>query len=212
MSRLSIVARSTLPRSLCGPASAALAGRIVKASAGTTSAAWAPAATGVFITPVKRPNVVCTRPMPSSTPSSAPGRMVLRPMNCATKRAVGPRVEVARAGDLLDPAVAHHDDPVRHCQRLGLGVGHEDESDAEVDLQQLQLRLDGLAEIGVERAERLVEQQDVGLDHQPARERDALPLPAGKPVGLLVGDIASGRACRQDALDLGVALGAAASP
>ena len=60
-------------------------------------------------------------------------------------------------------------------------------------LQQLQLVLNRLAQIGVERAERLVEQQDVGLDHQAPRERDALALAAGEPVSAALGNVARGR-------------------
>ena len=37
-----------------------------------------------------------------------------------------------------------------------------------------------LAQLGIERGERLVEQQHVGLQHQRARQRHALPLAARK--------------------------------
>ena len=46
-----------------------------------------------------------------------------------------------------------------------------------------------LAQVGVERAERFVEKQDVGLDHQRAGQRDALPLAAGQALGPLVGHV-----------------------
>ncbi|MNY74603.1 hypothetical protein D3C86_2136690 [compost metagenome] len=63
-----------------------------------------------------------------------------------------------RRADLLDLALVHHHDPVGERQRLRLGMGDEDEGDAERLLQQLQFALDCLAQVGIERAERLVEQ------------------------------------------------------
>ena len=46
------------------------------------------------------------------------------------------------------------------------------------DVHAPDLELDVLAELAVERAERLVHQEDVGLDHHGARQRDALLLAA----------------------------------
>ena len=48
---------------------------------------------------------------------------------------------------------------MRQRERLGLGVGHENERDADIALQAYQLDLHLLAQLGVERAQRLVEQQ-----------------------------------------------------
>jgi hypothetical protein len=53
----------------------------------------------------------------------------------------------------------------------------------EVALDALQLDPHVLAQVGVERRERLVEQQHVGLDHDGAGERDALLLAAGQLAG-----------------------------
>ena len=47
-------------------------------------------------------------------------------------------------------------------------------------LQRLQLDAHLLAQLGIERGERLVEQQHVGLEHQRAGQRHALPLAARK--------------------------------
>ena len=44
-----------------------------------------------------------------------------------------------------------------------------------------------LTDLGVERTERLVEQQDARLDGQRARERDALALAAGQLAGIAIG-------------------------
>ncbi len=61
---------------------------------------------------------------------------------------------------------------------------------SEVALQDLQLLLNGLAQVGVERAQRLVEQQDVRLRHQAAGQRHTLLLPSRKRSLLRVRHIA----------------------
>ena len=81
---------------------------------------------------------------------------------------------------MLDPAFVHHRDAVAHDQGLVLIVGDEDRRDAEFAQQVAQLDLHRLAQLAVERAERLVEQQQRRLDDDRARDRDALLLPAGK--------------------------------
>ena len=55
---------------------------------------------------------------------------------------------------------------------------HVDERDAEPALQALELDLHFFAQLQIERAERLVEQQHLGLIDERARQRDALTLPA----------------------------------
>ena len=57
---------------------------------------------------------------------------------------------------------------------------HQQRGDAERALQLLQLDLQLLAQLAVERAQRLVEQQDVGLEDDGAGQRHALLLAAGK--------------------------------
>jgi hypothetical protein len=57
-------------------------------------------------------------------------------------------------------------------------VGDVDEGDADLLLDALQLDLHLLAELQVEGAERLVEEQDAGPVHQRSGQRDALPLAA----------------------------------
>ena len=69
-------------------------------------------------------------------------------------------------------------------QRLLLVVGHDHEGDADLVLQADQLELHLLAQLLVERRERLVEQQDLGPLDQGAGQRDALALAAGQLVGL----------------------------
>ena len=79
---------------------------------------------------------------------------------------------------LLDAPLVHHRDPVAHRERLALVVRHEDERDPELGLERLELDLEILTELGVQRAQRLVEQQHAGLQHKRPRERDALLLSA----------------------------------
>ena len=89
-----------------------------------------------------------------------------------------------RRPDLLDAAVVEDRDPVRHRQRLALVVRDEHEGYAERVLQALQLALHRLPQLEVERAERLVEQEDLGAHDERARERHPLPLSARKLAGL----------------------------
>ena len=104
------------------------------------------------------------------------------------RRVVVDRVGV---GELLDVAVEHDRDAVRHRQRLLLVVGDEHEGDADLALEQLQLDLHLLAELAVEGAERLVEQQHRRAVHQRPGERDALLLAARQLPRLALGQLAS---------------------
>ena len=87
-------------------------------------------------------------------------------------------VDVARRAELLDPAARHHREPVRHRQRLLLVVRDVEEGDADLALDRLELDLELAAELRVERAERLVEQEHRRREHERARQRDSLLLPA----------------------------------
>ena len=69
------------------------------------------------------------------------------------------------------------------ARRLGLVMGHHDEGDADLLLQLRQLEAHGLAQFGVERRERLVEQENLRLFHQGAGKRHALALAAGQLIG-----------------------------
>ena len=117
------------------------------------------------------------------TVSTVPLEQVRRPDEVGDEGGRRAVVQVFRRPDLLDPAPMHHRDPVAHRERLLLIVGHVHEGDADVDLDALELDLEALAELEVEGAERLVEEQHVGLVDQRPRERDALLLPAGQLVG-----------------------------
>jgi hypothetical protein len=111
--------------------------------------------------------------------TAAPGRR--RSSRCRRNRrhsACGVIVELLRRADLHDLAGAHHADPVAQRQRLLLVVGHQDEGDAELALKVLQLDLHLLAQLAVERGQRLVEQQELRLVHDGSRQRHPLLLAA----------------------------------
>ncbi len=89
-------------------------------------------------------------------------------------------IDVLATADLLDAAAVHQHDPVRHAHRLVLVVRHEQEGDAEPVLDLLELALDLPAQLEVERAQRLVEQQQLWPVDDGPRQRHALLLAAGK--------------------------------
>ena len=87
-------------------------------------------------------------------------------------------VDVDRCADLLDLAGAHHREPVAHGERLLLVMGDVDKGDPDLALDPLKFGLHLLAQFQVESAERLVEEQDLGLVHYRPGERYALALAA----------------------------------
>ncbi len=89
-------------------------------------------------------------------------------------------VELGGGAELLDRAVVHDRDRVGHRHRFLLVVRDVDEGEPELALDELQLELHLLAELEVECAERLVEQQHLRAVHERSRKRDALLLPAGQ--------------------------------
>ena len=95
-------------------------------------------------------------------------------------------VDLGRRADLLDPALAHHDDPIGQRERLLLVVGDVDRRDAELALDRADLLAQRDADLRVERRQRLVEQQDLRLDRQGPRQRDPLLLPARQLVRVAV--------------------------
>ncbi len=89
-------------------------------------------------------------------------------------------VDLLRRTDLLQAALVEHDHAVGELERLLLVVRHEHRGDVDLLVQLAQPAAQFLAHLGVERAERLVEQEDARLDGERARERHALALPARK--------------------------------
>ena len=109
-------------------------------------------------------------------------------------------VDVAGLADLLDAPVVEHRQPVAQRQRLVLVVGDDDERDADLALNRLELDLHLLAQLEVERAERLVEQQHARPPDQGTGQRHALTLAARQlrgPARRLVGRAAPCRARRR---------------
>ena len=96
------------------------------------------------------------------------------------ERRGGAAIDLARRADLLHLAAVHHHDRVRQHRRFFLVVGDEHEGGGELALDRFQLDLELAAELQVERAQRLVEQQDGGLQRQRPRQRHALLLAAGE--------------------------------
>ena len=96
------------------------------------------------------------------------------------ERVGGLVVDFLRLSQLADLAGVHHRDPVAQAHRLHLVVRHVDGGRSEAPLELLQFVARQIAQLGVEVTEGLVEEEHVRLaDHRP-RERDALPLSAGK--------------------------------
>ena len=93
---------------------------------------------------------------------------------------VGPLVELHRRADLADGAGFHHGDAVADGVGFLLVVGDEDGRQPQPLLQGAQVAAHADPHLGVEVAERLVEQQHLGLDGDGAGDGDALLLAARK--------------------------------
>src|SRR6267378_2713516 len=106
----------------------------------------------------------------------APVEEVDGPEEAVRERRRGMVVDLVGAAHLLDLSFVHQHYAVSHLQRLFLVVSDEDGGDVQVVVQPAQPPPQVLAHLGVERAERLVQQQDLGLDGQRASERDSLAL------------------------------------
>ncbi len=120
------------------------------------------------------------RSMPSTVPAGGCWRRRSRPRRRSPASSTAPAAcRAARS------AVVHHPDVIGQHQRLGLVVRDVDEGRAEGALQLLQLELHVLAQLHVERAQGLVEQQQCRLEHHAAGDRDALALAAGELLGAL---------------------------
>ena len=79
---------------------------------------------------------------------------------------------------LHDAAVAHQHDDVGQERRLADVVGHDDDRLAQRPEDAAQVVVQLGAHQRIERAQRLVEQQHLGVEHQRAHDRDPLPLAA----------------------------------
>ena len=92
----------------------------------------------------------------------------------------GPLVDIARRADLNDLALVEDRHPVGHGQRFALIVGDEHERDADFLLQRLELLLHLLAQLEIERAQRLIQEQHLGGVDEGAGQGHPLALAARK--------------------------------
>jgi hypothetical protein len=85
---------------------------------------------------------------------------------------------------LLDATLAHHHDAVSQFKGFLLVVGHEDCGGPRPVMKLPQPAPQLLADLGVQRPQRLVQKQEIGLDRHRSRKRHALPLPLPLPLPL----------------------------
>ena len=86
--------------------------------------------------------------------------------------------DLLRRSVLLDHAVVENDDAIGQLERFLLIVGDEHTRQPNLVVQAPQPATQFLADLGVERPERLVEEEHCRLNREGARERHALPLAA----------------------------------
>src|ERR1039457_2851596 len=98
------------------------------------------------------------------------------------ERARGAVIHLGRAAHLFDQSLAHDDELVPEGERLGLVVCHVHGREGERAQKTEKLRPEVLPELGVERGERFVEEENARPEREGARERHALLLAAGEPV------------------------------
>lgn len=108
------------------------------------------------------------------------------PTNSATNGVAGRSYNSAGAAHCSSLPAVQDGDPVGHRQRLHLVVGDEHGGDAEGQLEPADLLAQVRPHLGVQRGERLVEQEHARAQCQGAGERDALLLAAGHLVRVAV--------------------------
>ena len=101
------------------------------------------------------------------------------------RRYVDGEISATRPG----PAREQHD-PIAEPHRLAHVVGHEDHGLARLAPHGLELVVEAVARHGVERAERLVHQQHLGVLRERAGERDPLAHAARELVRSRLGEVA----------------------
>src|SRR6202043_1262569 len=89
-------------------------------------------------------------------------------------------IDLRRRAHLLDTPGSEHGDAIAQRERLVLVVRHEDERDAGAPLHILQLDLHLLAELGVERTQRFIEQEHAGTIDERASQGNAVTLAAAE--------------------------------
>src|SRR5262249_14593993 len=89
-----------------------------------------------------------------------------------------PLIKPAWCVELHDPPALDDSDAIRHGERLALIMRHIDGGHAELLMEAAELDLHMLAQLLVERGERLVHEEDARLEDDGSGERDALTLAA----------------------------------
>src|ERR1039458_5291993 len=116
----------------------------------------------------------------------ASGNAVVGTDEAGHERGGGPVVQLLRAAALLEAAAIHDRDVIGEHEGFRLIMRDVDKGRAERCLQLLELDLHVLTQLQVERAERLVEQQQRWLEHQAAGDGHALALTARELIDALV--------------------------
>ena len=95
-----------------------------------------------------------------------------------------PLIDRRRLANLRELALVHHTDSIRDRHRLVLVVRDDDERRLQPALQLFELKARFLAQLAIERRERLIEQQHLWPLRKRARERNALALATGELIRL----------------------------
>ncbi len=96
-------------------------------------------------------------------------------------------IQLGRRAHLLDAPLVHDHYAIRHFERLFLSVSDEEAGDVDLVMQPAEPAAEVFPHLGVERPERLVQQEDLRLHRQRAGEGNALLLPARELRGIAVG-------------------------
>ena len=95
-------------------------------------------------------------------------------------------INIFRRSHLLNLSVIHDHDLIRHGQRLFLVMSDKDKGNTHLLLDPLQFILHFLAQLQIQRRQRLVQQQHLRLVHQRSCNGDALLLSAGQQSRILI--------------------------
>ena len=109
--------------------------------------------------------------------------MLDSPIKSATKSILWFIIYIFRGSNLLNVALVHHDDSIRHGKGLFLIVCHIDKRDSRLLLDAFEFILHILAQPQIQCAQRFVEQQYFRLIDQRAGDGHTLLLAAGQGVG-----------------------------
>ena len=95
-------------------------------------------------------------------------------------------VEIQRAPDLFDDAVAQHDDGIGERHGLDLVVGDVDDGGLQFLVEARDLDAHVHPQLGIEVGQGLVEQEDLRIAHDGAADGDALTLAARELLGIAI--------------------------